>query len=140
MKQKDTDIIENELHTVQHYGEFHKKHSNDLNVVHPGVYILDIASKKKIDKKEIIRTVNLNTGYVYEIFRQEKRPNRDKLFHFIFALRLDTKETQTMLKRCGYAALYGKNPRDSVIMFCLNRKKSLIDTNILLHQYELNTL
>lgn len=137
MDKNSTENIEKKLLTVQSYDAFFEQTSGDLDTIHPGRYILDLLEKKKLDKKDIVKYLNINTGYIYEILRQEKRPERDKILQFIFALKLDIKEAQTMLKRCGYAVLYGKNTRDSVLMFCISRKKSLIDTNILLEKYKL---
>ena len=140
MKRKDTDHIEKELRSTDSYNRFLKENGKSLMTIHPGEYILEQIAQKKLEKKDIINAVNLNVSYVYEIFRKEKRPERDKMLQFAFALNLDIQETQSMLKRCGYALLYARNHRDSVIIFCLGRKKSLIDTNLYLDRYAFKTL
>ena len=38
-------------------------------------------------------------------------------------------ETRKLLKVCNLNDLYPRSPRDSVIIFCLNNKLSLIQTN-----------
>jgi len=135
MKKNNTENIERQLRTVHDYDTFLKENNEELTAIHPGSYLVELIQARSLEKKDLIKAVNLNTGYIYEIFRNEKRPERDKLLRFAFPLKLNIEETQTMLKRCGYALLYGKNPRDSLIMFCISRRKTQIETNILLHKY-----
>lgn len=136
----DTDSIENRLKRAESYDDFYKENSKMLKLEHPGEYIVAQLKKRNMKKTDLISKVNLNTGYVYEILRQEKSPERNKVLQFALALKLNIEETQDMLRKCGYAMLYGKNPRDSVIIFCISRKKNLIDTNMLLHKYNYEQL
>lgn len=140
MDGNNTDNIEKKIKKIEDYDQFYKENRKDLVSVHPGRYIIEQLEKKKLAKKDIIRCVDLNTSYVYEILREEKKPERDKLLRFVFPLGLDIQEAQTMLKRCGYAGLYAKNPRDSIILFCISRRKTLVDLNILLDKYGFKTL
>lgn len=136
----DTDTIEKKLESAESYDEFYKENSSQFNHRHPAEYLIAHMDKKKLNKTDIIAKVNINVGYAYEILRGEKRPGRDKILQFAFALKLSILEIQDLLKRCSYAQLFCKNPRDSVIIFCINRKKSLFDVNMLLHKYNFETL
>lgn len=57
------------------------------------------------------------------------------MVRFAKALGHDIDQTQTMLKKCGYAQLYARTLRDSAIIFCINEKHNLVRTNILLDEY-----
>jgi predicted transcriptional regulator len=88
--------------------------------------------KKDLKKSEVVKGSNLHRSYVYEIFNGDKIPSRDKIIAIAFGMHLALEETQQLLKRCGHRELYSRDRRDSIIMFAINKEKSLIDCNILL--------
>ncbi len=140
MAKNDTESFEKKLDAADNYDDFFEENSSQLKHIHPGEYILALMEEKNFKKTEIISKVNINTGYVYEILRNEKHPERDKMLQFAFALDLNIDETQNLLKRCGYAQLYCRNHRDSIIIFCINRKATLGEANALLNKYEFSEL
>lgn len=140
MEKSTTASIEDSLKRAENYDDFYRVYKNTLKLEHPGGYIVAQLKKRNMKKTDLISKLNLNTGYVYEILRQEKRPERNKVLQFAFALRLSIEETQDMLRKCGYSMLYCKSPRDSVIIFCISRKNTLIDTNMMLHKYQYEQL
>lgn len=99
--------------------------------------------QKNLHRADVIRNSLLGRAYVYRIFAGQKIPSRDKLIALAFGMRLSDEETQKMLKLSGNRELYARDERDALILFALQHKMSVIDTNILLfdhHFPELDTV
>ena len=95
---------------------------------------------KGLKKSDVIKASNLDRTYAYQIFSGVKKPSRNKLLSVCFGLSLTFNETQELLNRSGYAPLYPKSKRDSIIIFAINNKFSVIETDILLAENNENTL
>ena len=57
-----------------------------------------------------------------------------------FGLHLTVDEAQQMLKKSGYAPLYARDTRDSILIFSLENSISVVNTNIKLAEYNLTPL
>lgn len=97
---------------------------------------LDMLLKQKgISKADVARGSELERKYVYQIFSGEKTPSRDKLIALAFGLHLSDEEAQTMLKLSGNRELYIRDERDAIILYALQRGKTISDTDALLYDY-----
>ena len=95
----------------------------------------ELIEKKGLKKAQVIEKANLQKTYAYEVLNGRKRnPSRDILLRLAFAMGLDLEETQTLLKHSRMPQLYTRNGRDSIIIYAINNKKSLIDCNVLLDE------
>jgi len=103
-------------------------------------YILEVCNKKDIKKSEIIRNADIYRTYGYEILNGSKLPSRDKLLRICIGNKFSLKETNRCLTLAKHGILYAKNPRDSIIIFAINNKLSLIETDILLDDHGLKVL
>lgn len=103
-------------------------------------YLTAIIDEKNLSKAEVIRNSYIQTNYAYQIFSGLKVPSRDKLISLCFGLSLSIDEAQTLLKYAGYAQLYPRVKRDSVIISALENGKSVIDCNIILDELSLSPL
>lgn len=99
-------------------------------------YLLKILEEKQLKRSDVAHASGLDRGYVYDIFAGKKTPSRDKLLALCFALRLSDVQVQRLLNSTGYAQLYPRIERDSIILFALSHHLSLLDVNELL--YEMN--
>ena len=104
------------------------------------VYLTAIIDERNLSKAEVIRNSYIQTNYAYQIFSGLKVPSRDKLISLCFGLSLSIDEAQTLLKYAGYAQLYPRVKRDSVIISALENGKSVIDCNIILDELNLSPL
>ena len=86
------------------------------------------------------RTVNGNTNDAMLQGKTNKKISRDKVIMLCFGLSLTTDETQQLLKKSGYAPLYVRDTRDSIIVFSIANHVSVINTNIKLSEYGLSPL
>ncbi|NBJ95090.1 hypothetical protein [Parablautia muri] len=83
----------------------------------------------------MIRRSLLGRAYVYKIFSGEKIPSRDKLLALAFGLDLSDEEARKMLKLLGNKELYARDERDALILFALQRNKSIFEVNELLYEH-----
>lgn len=100
------------------------------------IYLEDLLLKKGLKSSDVIHRCGLHRTYGYDIFSGRRQPSRDKLLAVCFAMELSLDETQTLLKHTGYPQLYARIPRDSAILYALDHRMSLMDTNELL--FEMN--
>ena len=105
------------------------------------LYLDKVFAKSEITRSQCIRNSGLDRTYCYQIFSGQKLPSRDKVLALCFGLTLGFEKTQLLLKSTGYPPLYPRNKRDSILIFALQRKHSILETNELLQDlgYELSS-
>lgn len=103
-------------------------------------YLNQLTDEKNIKKSQAIKNAELNEIYGYQIFSGKRFPSRDKLIALAFGMDLSLEETQQLLKYGGFAPLYPKNKRDSIIIWCINNTLSLYRTNEELYKHCYETL
>lgn len=140
MEFKTTDELNHEIKTatdIEDYLSENKEHmlthclSDHLNM---------LLSQKKMSRADVVRGSLLDRAYVYQIFSGEKTPSRDKLVAIAFGLSLSEEESQKMLKLSGYRELYARDGRDALILFALQRKKTIFEINELLFNHDFPVL
>ena len=98
-------------------------------------FLNELIEKKGLNKARVIDKSNIQKTYAYEVINGRKgNPSRDIMLRLAFAMGLDLEETQTLLKHSRMPQLYARNSRDSIIIYAINNKKSLIDCNVLLDE------
>lgn len=92
--------------------------------------------ENKVSKTDAIKCSNLENHYAYEIFRGKKDKNlsRNKVIMLCIGMGSDLEQTRKLLLKKQYAPLYPKDERDSIIIFGLLRKLSVMDINTLLYE------
>lgn len=103
-------------------------------------YLNQLADEKNIKKSQAIKNAELNEIYGYQIFSGKRFPSRDKLIALAFGMGLSLEETQQLLKYGGFATLYPKNKRDSIIIWCISNTFSICRTNEELYNHSYETL
>lgn len=140
MESKTTDELNHEIKMatdIEDYLSENKEHmlthclSDHLNM---------LLSQKRMSRADVVRGSLLDRAYVYQIFSGEKTPSRDKLIAIAFGLCLSDEETQKMLKLSGNRELYSRDERDALILFSLQRKRTIFDANNLLFSHSLPVL
>jgi len=103
-------------------------------------YLNRLCADKGLVKADVIRKAEMNDIYAYQIFSGVRMPSRDKLVCLCIGMGLNVFETNQLLKYAGFAALYPKNKRDSVILFGLERGQGICDINQALFDVGARTL
>ena len=139
--QKSTDELLKILKQKKTYSEFLNQEFSELFFSSASEYLEILLKEKGIRKSEAINKSNIDKNYAYQIFNGiKKNPSRNKIIMLAFGMSLTIEETQKLLKICSLSELYVRNPRDTIILFCLNSKKSIIEANEILSEFNLEIL
>lgn len=92
----------------------------------------DLLEQAGLSISEWIAAADISKSYGYQVLRGERIPGRDILLRTALALPLELEETQRLLMVGGCGALYPKIRRDAAVIFALNQKMTLLETEELL--------
>lgn len=135
MPKKSTSNLENELKKSVSIEAFLQEHHEELAASDLPALLQDLIAAKGLTKADVVKESNLNEIYAYQILSGARRPSRDKLLSICFAMKATLDETQNLLRQCGFAPLYVKNRRDSIIIFALAHGHSIIELNSALYDH-----
>lgn len=129
MNEKSTDELRHEIKTVTDMEDFLTLNREHLLKGSLAEHLHMLLAQKKLRRADVIRGSLLGRAYVYRIFAGDKIPSRDKLIALSFGLHLSEEETQKLLKLSGNRELYARDERDALLLFALQRNKSIMDAN-----------
>ena len=137
---KDTVKIVEELGLCSDFKTFYNE-NEDFMVKEDLSALLDKLIKKyQLKKSQVIREAEMSEVYAYQIFSGLRVPERKKLLCLAVAMRLPLDEVQTLLKCAGYSPLYVKLQFDSIIIYGICKKMSVVEINGMLYEFGLETL
>ena len=134
MQERSTKELEKELSACDEISDFlaqNQEHMQESSVSEQLRYYME---KRALSRSDVIAHSGLNDIYTHQILSGKRRPSRDKLLCLCFGLKLTAEEVQDLLRNCGYAVLYAKNRRDSIILFALYKELSLLKLNEKLYE------
>lgn len=138
MDDKKTHELDNIVNFIDSEKELHEylsqTISNNSNI--DFVQYLDKLRKdKNISKAELINNADISRTYGYQILNGSKYASRDKILKLCLSGKFNIEETNRLLTLGGYSRLYSKDPRDTVIIFAINKGLSVIDTDLFLDKF-----
>lgn len=137
---KTTDELAHEISRADNILDYLKENHSEMQLNSLPEYLTDWLRKKNLSRADVVKKSNLNKAYVYQIFLGKKYPSRDKVIALAFGLELNADETQTLLKQAGYRELYPRDPRDALLLFAIGKRKTIISTNELLYDHNIEVL
>ncbi len=140
MESKTTDQLNHEIRMATDIKDYLTENKNNLLATNLREHLNMLLSQKKLRKTDVVHDSLLERTYVYKIFAGEKHPSRDTLIAIAFGLHLSDSETQKLLKVSGNRELYARDERDSLILFALHRRQTILEVNELLADYNLTVL
>ncbi len=102
---------------------------NNCNYTDFAKYIINKCNEKGIKKSTLIHNACISRTYGYQILNGDKHPSRDKIIKLCISAKLNLDETERALAIAKVGKLYAKDPRDSAIIFAINKGLSVMDTN-----------
>lgn len=138
--QKDTSEIVKELGLCPDFQTFYKENKDYMVSGNLAQLLAELLNTKGLKKSQVIRDAELSEVYGYQIFSGVRVPERKKLLCLAVGMTLNVEETQQLLKCAGYSPLYVKLPFDSIVLYGLCKKLSVMQINELLYEYGLETL
>ena len=137
---KSTDESLKSLRSKHDIEDFFKENASELIFESLSDMIVFYMKSKNLKKSEVVRRSMLG-NYAYNIINGDrKNPERDKLIMLCFGLTLTADEANRLLKMSSNGELYVRNPRDLVLIYALDRRKSVLDANTMLEEMGLDVL
>ena len=140
MIKKPTDELMDELLKANSISEYLKENSQYMVSDELATYLNNIMAKKGLVKSDVIKKTEFSEVMGYQIFAGTRQPSRDSLICICVAMNMSLEETQTLLKISGFAALYPKSKRDSIIIKGISENKTVAKINEELYNCEEKTL
>ncbi len=138
--EKDTSKIVEELKLCPDFTTFYSENKAYMVSESLAELLARLLTEKGLRKAEVIRRAELSEVYAYQIFSGLRVPDRKKLLCLAVGMGLTLDEVQTLLKCAGYSPLYVKLPFDSIVLYGVCKKLSVVEINELLFAYGLETL
>ena len=113
---------------------FLSEHESDLPAPTLTDYLSYLLERYAFSKQDVITAANLERSNGYQIFNGYRTPRRNALLRIALGMHLTLAETQYLLKVALRGELYPRNRRDAAVIYCIQHKFSLIDTEIMLDQ------
>ena len=131
---KDTSDLFAELKHERNVEDYRKRNQDEFTVpLHE--YLSHLLEERGLNKNDVIAASQLNSTYAYHILSGiRKNPSRPKILALAIAMGLNLDETQYLLRYAKQSPLYPRNPWDSAIIFAVEQKLSVMETNELLYQ------
>lgn len=141
MADKTSDLMDKLISTDspeeldQYLNEIRNKYPKELKS-----YINAILTEKGMSIADMQKKSCIDRTYIYQIMDGSKHPGRDKIIAMAIACGMTLPECQRALEIAQQGILYAKDRRDSLIIYAINKKMSIMDLNSLLEEYKLQAL
>lgn len=97
-------------------------------------YFCSYILKNNIVESDLIHASQIQRNYAYQILNGTKKPGRDKVLALCIAAQMSLDETQRALTLSNSGKLYPRRKRDSIIIFAIDKKISVQQTNELMYE------
>ena len=138
--EKDTSRIVEELGLCPDFKTFYRENKDYMVTDSLSSLLGRLLEQKGLKKAQVIKNAELSEVYGYQIFSGIRHPERNKLLCLAIGMNLTLDETQNLLKCAGYNPLYVKLPFDSVVIYGICKRLSVIKINEILFENNLETL
>lgn len=135
MPKKSTTNLENELKSCANLENFLNQNQSELSNAPLAEHIQNMIASKSMTRADVVKACNLNEIYAYQIISGARRPSRDKLLCLCIAMKASLEETQELLYHGGFAPLYVRSQRDSIIIFGISHGESILQVNSNLYDH-----
>lgn len=103
-------------------------------------YISSLAAEHCLAKSELIAASGIDRTYGYQILDGRRRAGRDRVLALCLAAQCSLDQAQRCLTLAGHGRLYAREPRDSAIIYAVEKHRSVIETNSLLDELGFDAL
>ena len=103
-------------------------------------YISELCRQMDQIPEHIIRQSMIERTYGHQLFNGTRNPSRDKVIQLAFGFGLDVEATQKLLVAAQKSPLYPKIMRDAAVLYSINHKKNILETQDLLQDLGLSLL
>ena len=119
----------------RYLNEIRDKYPKDLSS-----YLKAVFAEKGMSTADVQKKSGIDRTYIYQIMDGTKHPGRDKVVAIAIASGMTLAECQRALEIAQEGILYAKSRRDSLMIYAINKKLSIMDLNGLLEEYGFDQL
>ena len=94
-----------------------------------------LLARKNMKSADVVNRAGMDRDFGRQVVNGERKTRRDNYIRLGIALRLTFHETQRMLRFLQSGPIYVMRPRDAAIMYCIEKRFDLMDTQLLLDEY-----
>ncbi len=84
---------------------------------------------------DVLRDAQIEHTFGWYVFNGQRGMGRDNVLKLCFAMGFDTRHANRALQAAGASALYPKNRRDVIIIYCLEHGATLLQANEALYGF-----
>ena len=139
-KSTKTDILNEKLNRDISFTEFFDDNAKDFLDIPLSRYLKALIEKRGFTKARVIRDSGINRRFFFDILSDKRKPTRNYVLRILIALKIPLKNVQWLLRATGYAQLYARDRRDSVVIYCINHKVDVRECNEMLQRINLEEL
>ncbi|MGB4659138.1 MAG: helix-turn-helix transcriptional regulator [Mobilitalea sp.] len=131
-KSLETEELLHILNDSKHIDEFFQNHEDEMLDIDLQTYLYKLIEKAGLSISQVSEKACISKSLAYQIFNGQRIPNRNLIIRMAFIMKLSIEDTQRLLKIAKRGELYPRIQRDAAIIFCIQHKYSMIDTNEML--------
>lgn len=140
MRKVSTSTLLRRLFKATDLDSFIEENEAELDNTAFHIYITELCHTMGNMPERIIKQAFIERSYGHQLFNGIRKPSRDKVIQLAFGFGLDLDGTQNLLKIAQKNLLYPNIKRDAAIMYCVNRKMNLTETQCILNELDLSLL
>ena len=100
-------------------------------------FLYELMEKYRLTSKDMIEASGIERSYFYHILSGQKTPSRNIVLRIALCLGATLTETNQLLRLSHQGALYAKIRRDAAIIFAIEKKYTMQQTNdFLIREHE----
>lgn len=112
---------------------------NDVVRNLPG-YLSHLMNGEGIDASALSNATGVGYQQLYDVLNRGKGLGRDRALAVCFGLHCSLRQAQRLLWHAGASRLYARNRRDAIIIYCLEHRMPLAQTEQALYEFGEKTL
>lgn len=139
-RQASTSNLLQKLIKTDDLGEFLSNYAEEFSIPPFHEFITKTCQEKHLIPEQVINKSAIERTYGHQLFNGTRKPSRDKALQLAFGMELTLDETEYLLIVAKKSQLYAKIKRDAAIIYCLNNKLDIYETQSLLESLDITIL
>lgn len=140
MKEGSTSALLRRLLNTPDLEQFMECNASELEIPQFHAYISELCETAGMVQEQVIKQSGIERTYGHQLFNGTRKPSRDKVIQLAFGLKMDLEGTLKLLQIAQKSSLYPKIKRDAAILYCINHRMDIIETQNVLYSLGLTLL
>ena len=136
---KTIEMLLEELKKTKNIRLYLENNKNEFFTEPPARVLQMMLKNSKISIAEIAKESAIG-DYVYKVFSGKRKPGRNVLISLALTMNSSYEELQSLLDVAGYALLSPKSRRDSILLYGIFNRKSVVEVDDILDKENMETL